>query len=153
MRIGEIAAQAGCDVQTVRYYEREGLLESPNREPSGYRSYAQAHLDRLQFIRRCRSLDVSLTEIRRLLDYSHDPRQSCDDVNALVDDHIRRVKERIESLRSLERQLISLRSECTGEDAGTSCRILAAIHGGPVGLRPEWLATEPGRDSAGGRDI
>jgi Cd(II)/Pb(II)-responsive transcriptional regulator len=127
MRIGQVAAEAGCDVQTVRYYEREGLLEAPGREPSGYRSYEQAHLGRLQFIRRCRSLDVSLAEIRRLLDYSRHPGQSCLDVNALVDDHIRRVRERIESLRSLERQLVSLRSECSGEDAGRSCGILASV--------------------------
>ena len=70
MRIGEIAAQAGCDVQTVRYYEREGLLNAPEREPSGYRCYAQVHLDALRFIRHCRSLDVSLPEVRRLLFYA-----------------------------------------------------------------------------------
>lgn len=127
MRIGEIAAQAGCDVQTVRYYEREGLLKAPAREASGYRRYAQEHLDALRFIRHCRSLDVSLAEVRRLLDFARHPGQSCGEVNALVDDQIRRVRERIKSLNSLEAQLVSLRSVCSGEGGGSSCGILAAF--------------------------
>ena len=69
MKIGELASQAGCDVQTVRFYEREGLLAEPEREASGYRRYAEPHLRRLQFIRHCRSLDIPLPEIRQLLDW------------------------------------------------------------------------------------
>jgi DNA-binding transcriptional MerR regulator len=65
MRIGELAARAACDVQTIRYYEREGLLEPPEREPSGYRRYAGGHLARLHFIRHCRTLDIPLAEVRR----------------------------------------------------------------------------------------
>jgi DNA-binding transcriptional MerR regulator len=63
-------------VQTVRYYEREGLLEAPEREESGYRRYADRHLQRLQFIRHCRALDIPLAEVRQLLDYAQTPRQS-----------------------------------------------------------------------------
>ena len=70
MKIGEVAAKAGCDVQTVRYYEREGLLEAPEREDSGYRRYSDKHLSRLQFIRHCRALDIPLAEVRQLLDYA-----------------------------------------------------------------------------------
>ena len=62
MKIGELAAQTGCDVQTVRFYEREGLLAVPDREPSGYRRYAARHLEQMRFIRHCRSLDIPLTE-------------------------------------------------------------------------------------------
>src|SRR5687768_12664482 len=58
MRIGELARQAGVDVQTVRYYEREGLLEAPARTGSGYRTYGPQHLERLNFVRHCRSLDL-----------------------------------------------------------------------------------------------
>ena len=136
MRIGKLAMEAGCDVQTVRYYERAGLLEPPEREPSGYRRYASPHLERLRFIRHCRSLDVSLSEVRRLLDYANEPRQSCSDVNALVDQHIRRVKERIASLRSLESQLVSLRNECNGEDAGGVCGILESFSDACASTRP-----------------
>jgi DNA-binding transcriptional MerR regulator len=105
------------------------MLKSPAREPSGYRRYAKEHLDALRFIRHRRSLDVSLTEVRRLLEYSCHPGQSCGEVNALVDDQIRRVRERIDSLTSLERQLVSLRSACSGENGGRSCGILASFKG------------------------
>ena len=66
MRIGELAHQAGVDVQTVRYYEREGLLAAPSRTASGYRAYGPEHLERLNFVRHCRSLDMPLAEIKRL---------------------------------------------------------------------------------------
>jgi len=66
MKIGELAARAGCDVQTVRFYEREGLLEEPEREASGYRRYGERHVERVKFIRHCRALDLPLNEIRPL---------------------------------------------------------------------------------------
>lgn len=92
MRIGELAAQGGCDVQTVRFYEREGLLAEPEREPSGYRRYAKRHLQRLQFIRHCRSLDIPLPDIRELLSFAAAPDRSCGQVNALLDEHITTVQ-------------------------------------------------------------
>ena len=123
MRIGELAAQAGCDVQTVRFYEREGLLEEPAREESGYRRYAQRHLARLQFIRHCRSLDIPLPEIRDLLQFAAAPEQSCAQVNTLLDEHISRVQHRLAALRTLEGQLLALRGRCDG-DPSHSCAIL-----------------------------
>jgi DNA-binding transcriptional MerR regulator len=86
MKIGELAAQGGCDVQTVRFYEREGLLAEPAREVSGYRRYAEHHLQRLQVIRHCRSLDIPLPEVRELLKFAEHPEQACSQVNALLDD-------------------------------------------------------------------
>src|SRR6185369_4221859 len=77
MKIGELAARAGCDVQTVRFYEREGLLEAPERESSGYRRYAARHLERVHFIRHCRSLDLPLSEVRQLLAFAEAPDRSC----------------------------------------------------------------------------
>ena len=88
MKIGELAARAGCDVQTIRFYEREGLLEAPERESSGYRRYAARHLARLHFIRHCRSLDIPLSEVRQLLAFAEAPDQCCAEVNALLDDQI-----------------------------------------------------------------
>ena len=76
MRIGELASRAGCDVQTVRFYERETLLEEPRREPSGYRRYDERHLTRLNFIRHCRSLDIPLAEVRQLLEFAAKPKPS-----------------------------------------------------------------------------
>jgi Cd(II)/Pb(II)-responsive transcriptional regulator len=123
MRIGEVARQAGCDVQTVRFYEREHLLEAPQREPSGYRRYAERHLQRLQFIRHCRSLDIPLPEIRELLAFAAAPRQACGQVDALLDLHIDRVRQRLQALRALEKQLVALRGRCDGRQSH-SCAIL-----------------------------
>jgi len=126
MKIGELAAQAGCDVQTVRFYEREGLLEEPEREASGYRRYAERHLKRLQFIRHCRSLDIPLPEIRDLLAFAAAPEQSCSHVDALLDEHIDRVQLRLKALRTLEKQLVALRARCDG-DPSHSCAILESF--------------------------
>jgi Cd(II)/Pb(II)-responsive transcriptional regulator len=126
MKIGELATQAGCDVQTVRFYEREGLLEEPEREASGYRRYAERHLKRLQFIRHCRSLDIPLPEIRDLLNFAAAPEQSCAHVDALLDEHINRVQLRLKALRTLEKQLVALRARCDG-DSSHSCAILESF--------------------------
>jgi len=126
MKIGELAAQAGCDVQTVRFYEREGLLAEPEREASGYRRYAQRHLQRLQFIRHCRSLDIPLPEIRELLEFAAAPDQSCHQVDVLLDGHIGRVRQQLKALRTLERQLVALRGRCDG-DPSHSCAILESF--------------------------
>jgi Cd(II)/Pb(II)-responsive transcriptional regulator len=124
MKIGELATMAGCDVQTIRYYEREGLLEAPEREASGYRRYADRHLTRLQFIRHCRTLDIPLAEVRQLLEYAQAPRQSCHAVDALLDDHIERVRRQLAALTALERELVALRRQCKGANSKRSCPII-----------------------------
>jgi Cd(II)/Pb(II)-responsive transcriptional regulator len=126
MKIGELATAAGCDVQTVRFYEREGLLEEPARTASGYRSYDDRHLTRLSFIRHLRSLDIPLPEVRQLLDFAASPEESCGQVNDLLDGHIELVKSRIQALRALEKQLVALRKTCDG-DASHPCAILESF--------------------------
>ena len=126
MKIGELAARAGCDVETVRFYERDGLLEAPGRDASGYRNYEERHLTQLSFVRHLRSLDISLAEVRQLLDYAAHPDQSCAQVNELLDGHIALVKQRLRSLRALEQQLVDLRRTCDG-DASHPCAILDAF--------------------------
>jgi Cd(II)/Pb(II)-responsive transcriptional regulator len=126
MKIGELAAHGGCDVQTVRFYEREGLLDEPERETSGYRRYADRHLKRLQFIRHCRSLDIPLPEVRELLKFAAQPEQSCAQVDALLDEHIERVRQRLTALRTLQKQLLALRGRCDG-DPSHSCAILESF--------------------------
>lgn len=127
MKIGELAARAGCEVQTVRFYEREGLLEEPAREPSGYRRYEERHLTQLSFVRHLRSLDIPLPEVRQLLDYAAEPDQSCAQVNDLLDGHIALVKQRVQALRVLERQLVALRRTCDG-DTSHPCAILQSFN-------------------------
>jgi Cd(II)/Pb(II)-responsive transcriptional regulator len=126
MKIGELAARAGCDAQTVRYYEREGLLEEPLREASGYRRYDDRHLARLNFIRHCRALDIPLGEVRRLLDFAAEPALSCSQVDRLLDGHIALVQERIRTLETLQQQLLALRQSCDG-DSSHACAILESF--------------------------
>lgn len=126
MKIGELASRAGCDVQTVRFYEREGLLEAPAREPSGYRRYEDRHLTQLNFVRHLRSLNIPLAEVRRLLDFAAQPDRYCAQVNDLLDGHIALIKQRLRSLRTLEKQLVALRRTCDG-DASHPCAILDAF--------------------------
>ena len=126
MKIGELAQRAGCDVQTVRFYEREGLLPAPDRESSGYRHYNEDHAAQLRFIRHCRSLNIPLPEVRQLLGFAARPTESCGEVDRLLDRHIALVRERLGALRMLEKQLVSLRQTCDGEPS-QPCAILRAF--------------------------
>lgn len=131
MKIGDLALQAGCDAQTIRYYEREGLLPSPQRAPSGYRRYARGHLERLNFIRHCRSLDLPLAQVRQLLELAAQPGRACAEADALLDRHIAQVRRRLQELQALERQLVALRRQCDG-DTAHGCAILQAFAHGPA---------------------
>ena len=109
MKIGELARLAGTNVETIRYYERDGLLPVPARSEGNYRIYRETHVQRLSFIRRCRSLDMTLDEIRVLLHFKESPQENCADVNRLIDRHIGHVTQRMQELQELERQLKDLR--------------------------------------------
>lgn len=127
MKIGELAGRSGCPVETIRYYERIGLLAPPQRTANNYRSYGDGHAERLQFIRHCRTLDMGLDEIRMLLDARDQPEGDCADVNGLLDRHIARVAGRIAELAALERQLKQLRGCCVATRAPHACGILHAL--------------------------
>jgi len=132
MRIGEIATRTGVEVETVRYYEKAGLMPPPARQANGYRAYGVAHLERLAFIRHCRALDIPLANIRELTRFMEKPPADCSDINALVDDQLRVVRARLKSLKALEKQLSLLRQRCAEGGRG-KCGILeelvAAAHG------------------------
>ena len=85
MKIGELAQIAQCTVETVRYYEKEGLLPAPARTVANYRSYSNAQVDRLRFIRNCRALDMTHEEIRTLLGFIDQSTGDCGVVNQLLD--------------------------------------------------------------------
>ena len=101
MKIGELAKLTDCAVETIRYYERENLLPEPARSDGNYRVYTQAHAERLTFIRNCRTLDMTLEEIRSLLAFRDSPQDQCESVNALIDEHIHHVKARIDGFAGL----------------------------------------------------
>lgn len=127
MKIGDLASASATAVDTIRYYEREGLLPEPGRTQGGFRTYAAEHLERLQFIRHCRGLDMSLAEVRVLLRVKDAPGGDCGDVNALLDEHIGHVSCRIKELRALERQLKDLRGRCAAAQGASQCGILSGL--------------------------
>jgi Cd(II)/Pb(II)-responsive transcriptional regulator len=124
MRVGELAESTGVAIETVRYYEKSGLLPPPMREANGYRSYGKMHLERLAFIRHCRALDMPLADVMRLLNYLDRPATDCGDINVLVDEQLVRVRARLKSMRALEKQLAALRKQCTEPHATNECGIL-----------------------------
>ena len=124
MKIGELASIAMTQVETIRYYERAGLLPETARSEGNYRIYAEAHVERLSFIRNCRNLDMTLDEIRVLLRFRDAPSENCGTVNALLDEHIGHVADRIRELRLLEKQLKELRALCQETRDAQHCGIL-----------------------------
>ena len=125
MKIGELAKVTQTQTETIRYYEREGLLKEPPRSDANYRLYGQEHLELLALIRHCRSLVLTLDEIRALLRFQDAPRENCHAVNDVLDEHIEHVAQRIRDLRELQKELKSLRAECDGVAA--ECGILDGL--------------------------
>lgn len=125
MKIGELAKITQTQAETIRFYEREGLLREPPRTEGNYRLYEAEHLERLAFIRHCRSLDMTLDEIRALLRFQDAPRDNCHAVNDVLDEHIEHVARRIRELRQLQQDLKALRMQCDG--AVAECGILDGL--------------------------
>ena len=127
MKIGELAQTAQCTVETVRYYEKVGLLPEPVRQSNGYRTYGSDHKQRLVFIRNCRTLDMSQEEIHALLGLMDKGGSDCGSVDTLLDDHISHVETRIEELQKLKAHLTSLRGRCKSRSRVRDCRIVKGL--------------------------
>lgn len=127
MKIGELAQVAQCTVETIRYYEKEGLIAKPERTTGNYRKYNTSHVERLRFIRNCRALDMTHSEIHALLGLMSKPHDDCSAVNLLLDNHIGHVDERIAELQHLKQQLADLRKQCQMEREIEVCGILHGI--------------------------
>lgn len=127
MKIGELAEATGTPVETIRFYEREGLLPPPARADNNYRVYLRAHVERLAFIRQCRNLDMALDEVRALIVLRESPSRDCGEVNALLDAHIGHVTQRIRELRALEKDLKALRARCSAPHTVSECGILGGL--------------------------
>ena len=123
LKIGELARRTQCQAETIRFYEREGLLPAPTRTAGNYRVYGRAHVARLSFIRNCRALDMTLTEIRQLLRLRDLPQADCHAAHALLDEHVAHVAARVAELQQLERQLKALRRQCR-QATHSECGIL-----------------------------
>jgi Cd(II)/Pb(II)-responsive transcriptional regulator len=138
MKIGELARTAGTTVETVRYYEKEGLLPAPERGANNYRSYGPAHVERLRLIRNCRALDMTQDEIRAILNLADSRAADCGPINEIFADHIRHVDERIAELTHLKSQLAALRQRClSAQPHAEDCGILHGLAEMQVEERPE----------------
>ena len=132
MKISELADAVGMPTDTVRFYEKQGLLPAPARTDNNYRRYGAESMQRLRFIGNCRALDMSLDEIRLLLRFIDDPRQDGRAVDALVDEHLRHVRERMKELKALERQLKALQAACEETGPHRTCGVVQALSQGPA---------------------
>ncbi len=126
LRIGDLAARTGVKVETIRWYEKVGLLGSPGRTSSNYRAYEPDALRRLTFIRRSRDLGFSLDEVRELLDLANDRSRDCGAIDIVAGRHLNEVDRKLADLGRLRERLAELISSCAG---GTveDCRILDAL--------------------------
>lgn len=129
-RIGELAAALSVPIETIRYYEKEKLLPRPARSEGNYRLYTDPERLRLRLILNCRALDMTLDEIRQLLDLRDRPEQACAEVNDIIDAHMQHVADRLLALRDLQAELKAIRSRCSAAESGDHCGILDALSNG-----------------------
>ena len=126
LSIGELGRRTNTKVETVRYYERIGLLASPARTEGNYRSYGETDLNRLSFIRRARDLGFPLDQVRALLGLSDQRDHPCDEVDEMVQAHLNAVERKIADLQALKRELGSLLTQCRGGRI-SDCRVIEAL--------------------------
>ena len=127
IRIGELAEQGGVNLQTIRYYEREGLLPKPPRLPSGYRVFPRDAVRRVRFIKGAQELGFSLKEIKELLSIRVDPRSDCADVQKLATAKLADIDQKIRTLQAMKRVLTKLATACPGRGPSTECPILESF--------------------------
>lgn len=127
LTIGQVAKRAGIGVETVRFYEREGLLAEPDRRPSGYRQFDEGVVARLWFIRRAKELGFTLKEIKELLSIKLDPSTSCADVKTRAEAKIADIEEKIRTLQRMKRALVKVTKSCSGSGPTSECPILDAM--------------------------
>jgi len=128
MRIGQLARITGVKSETIRFYEREGILAAPPRTRANYRDYGPAEEARLNFIRRARDLGFSMARIRELLDLSDDADRSCAGIDALARSHLGEVERKIASVEALRTELGRMIAACEQDTVG-DCRIIDALAG------------------------
>lgn len=133
MKIGELAKRTGSEVETIRYYEKEGLLPMPPRSEGNYRQYGEDDAERLLFIRHCRSLGMSLEDIRTLQHFQGRPDLACDEIDALLDRHLQETELQIQSLQRLQKQLQALRNTCRTHMSAQQCGILRNLASAAAG--------------------
>ncbi len=127
MRIGQVATQAGVNIQTLRYYERRGLLKAPDRQPSGYRAYPPDTVRLIRFIKRAQELGFTLDEIGTLLRLRAMSAAECQDVFRLAQEKVRLIDTKIVDLRAIRARLAALMRSCSRGRPVTECPIIESF--------------------------
>lgn len=127
LTIGRLAKQAGLGIETVRFYERQGLIEPPPRTDSNYRIYPEEEVNRLKFIKRAKDLGFTLNEIKELFALQHDPQATKADIKKRTDEKIADIKRKIHDLTRIQHALEHLTSACDGRGPLSECPILEAL--------------------------
>lgn len=127
LMIGQLAKKAEVNVETIRYYERRGLIPEPPRRESGYRQYSQDAVARIQFIKGAKELGFSLKEISELLSLRVDPNTTCTDVKRMTEIKIADIEEKIRTLQVMKKALMKLKAKCRGRGPAGECPILDAL--------------------------
>lgn len=127
MKIGELSKKTGVSVDAIRFYEKQSLIKSQGRTDGGYREFSLETVELLRFISKCRGLDISLPEIKKLLQVRSQSAKSCREANIVIDDQLAKLRLRIKELKKLESQLAQLRSVCNQELAPGECEIIKAL--------------------------
>ncbi|MDT0574805.1 helix-turn-helix domain-containing protein [Croceicoccus sp. F390] len=126
MRIGKLAKATNTKVETIRFYEREGILPPADRTDANYRDYSPSHLAKLTFIRRSRNLGFSMAQVRSLLKLSDNDNHPCAQVDAMARDHLEEIDRKIADLTALRAELAHLLGSCNSDRIG-ECRIVEAL--------------------------
>ena len=127
LSIGQVARKAGVGVETVRFYEREGLLEEPPRRASGYRQYPEQVVRRIHFIKRAQQLGFSLREIMELLALRVDGQHSCEEVKQAASEKIADIERKLIELQRMRQALLQVAALCAGEGPASACPMLEAL--------------------------
>ena len=134
LAIGKVARQAGIGVETIRFYERTGLLEEPPRNVSGYRQYSSEAVVKLRFIKKAKQLGFSLKEIEEFIALRHKQDATCGDIKAQAEQKIKNIEERIRDLTKMKEALLELTRQCSDNGPVHECPILTALE--PIGEDP-----------------
>ena len=128
MTVGALATQAGVKIDTIRYYERHGLLPKASRTNSGYRIFTSASVERLKFIKQAQALGFTLNEVKQLLALRVSPGMTCNDVRKRADAKLADIQYKIDSLHAMKRALQQLVSACEAVGPASECSFLANLH-------------------------
>ena len=127
MKIGQLAKISGCSIQTIRYYEKEGLLNQPSRSGGNFRLYDEKALKELEFVKHCRSLDIPLSDIKTLVELKNKPEESCSSVNNLIANQLELVNQRIKELKVLKSELQIMKKACSSDNTVERCGIMRTL--------------------------